>query len=312
MKKIFNYDDVAKISMNYAMYKLNNKNEAKNISQKVTSEFILKDVKGSYKELRSWSFGTTKNMCNKLFRERTNTTSMTEELLIEVLLPEEESNWELREAFRKAYSTLKKEELELLVLYDQTGHSFVQMSELTDKSVGNLQQKIKRIKKHLKATTNLNMGIVCTKKIVTPALDNVLYKFLKSLRENMNAGTLYKMHYYFSKDMIKKIDDTMDIVETINYEIAVEDGIYSICVLYMNSIQETNAFEFSFMFEANRLKVTKAPFTRKLGFCFVPGTPAYEEFEQLRKLYPPDKSGKSTVPQEQIEAIIKKYKKQKK
>ncbi|HHE37657.1 MAG TPA: sigma-70 family RNA polymerase sigma factor [Candidatus Cloacimonetes bacterium] len=207
---------------------------------------------------------------------------------------------------KKALESLTDEQQRTLVLYNICDRNYQQMEEIAEVSAVAIRQRISRINNKLKAITYLNLGMIGTKKIVTPELNNVLYKFLTRFKKNLEESTLHKMYKYFSMADLKDYHGTIKIKETENYEIKLKDCEYQIIVLYQNDDDIREAFDFKFKIENNHLKITAPPKKKTIAATLKNDSEQADKLKELLHLYPPDRTGKSTIPKELLDALIKK------
>ncbi|MBC8385195.1 MAG: hypothetical protein H8E57_06720 [Candidatus Cloacimonetes bacterium] len=146
--------------------------------------------------------------------------------------------------------------------------------------------------------------MLCTKAIVSPELNDVLYIFLTRFKDHLENKTLHKMCYYFSKVDLKEYRESIRIKSVEDYEIALVDSGYDIIVIYWNYIVERKYFGFRFNIENKHLKITVPPQIRQPAVTLENNSDNARKLKKLLHLYPPDKTGKSTIPEELLEALI--------
>ncbi len=310
-KKIFfTYQDAEELSYKYALYKTGNAHISGNIAARTAGLFILNKIEGNIAGIKSWIYLTSRNFCYEYFREikkkRILEDKYKEKLIIDTLLENCETDTSLHAAFRKSLESLTGEQQRTLTLYNICHKDYAQMQEISEISAAALRQRISRINNKLKAVTNLNMGMLCTKKIVTPELNNVLYKFLSRFKKNLEDNTLHTMYRYFSQSDLKDYTETFNIKEIENYEIRMNDCEYQIIVIYKNDNNFKETFDFKFKIENNHLNVTAPPKKKTISASFNKDSDQARELKKLLHLYPPDRTGKSTIPKELLDALIKK------
>jgi hypothetical protein len=228
-------------------------------------------------------------------------------LITESLPGKTETDIRLREAYAKASLCLTDEQLRTLMLYNLCEHDYKQMQEIAEVSVSALRKRISRIKAKLKAITNINMGVTFTRKVETPEINDVLYQFFRSFKKNLEENTLHKMYKYFSSVDLEEYHESIDLKKVKGYELDKFDEEYHVIIVYLNSKDVKEAFEFKFTIKNNSLKVTIPPRKKKITVSYTKGSPLYKAIMKLRDLYPPDPEGRMTIPKELLDRLIKKY-----
>jgi len=309
-KIISGYEDVEYLAYCYAISRTYNYNAAKSIAALTAGAFILQDPQGSYKELRSWVFSTAKHHCSHYFRQQKKADKIARELKLKMMTTftpaSLERDEDLHLAYNEALLSLSDEQFVTIFLYYNCLCNYQIIHEIMGVSINALRMRISRIHKRITALTNLNMGMLYTKKIVTPELNDVLYKFLKRFRKHLENDTLHKMYYYFSKADMKNYNESIRIKNIRKYEIVLVNDEYNILVVYLNKNDEIETFDFKFKIENNHLKITKPPRKRPDAYIFKKDSDQARKLKELLRLYPPDRTGKSTIPKELIDALIKK------
>jgi DNA-directed RNA polymerase specialized sigma24 family protein len=298
-------------SFNYAYSKTKDVYISFSIANKVTHKLMMEHPEGSTSFIESWVITNTKTLCSRYYRDIKKQGNVKQnyrdEYLTGSVFDMTVTDEQLKEKFYEVYRSLTEKELETYSLYHLTKHSFVKMNELTGIPISTLKKRIQRIKQKVKAQTNIKLGVMYTKAVLSPQVKNLIYLFLKRFKKNLEAGTVNKMYYYFSEVEKNNIDKTLDIASVENYEIEVKNGLYTLAVLYSTSANQINAFELSFKILRNHLKVFRLPEILKKGGTFDPNTEAYEKLKKLKNQYPPGKDGESRVPKELIDEIVEKY-----
>ena len=303
-----------KLSFRTALYITGDYNAAKKIASRTAALFLLNHPDEETEDLKGRIYVTSRNFCYEHFRgqkrEETIQNKYKDKLIAETLPGKTETDIRLREAFAKASQSLTDEQLRTLVLYNTCDQDYKQMQEIAEISVSALRKRISRIKAKLKAVTNINLGVTYTKKIVTPELDSLLYNFLLSFKKNLEEDTLSKMYRYFTKKDLEDYHVTIKIMKVKGYEIKKVDVSYHILVIYLNKERVKEAFDFKFTIKNNSLRITMPPRKKKITASHKIGSPLYKEIMKLRKLYPPDREGRMTIPKELLDNLAKKYNQQ--
>ena len=314
-KKNITFSENEKLSFRTALYITGDYNAAKKIASRTASLFLLNHPDKDTEDLKGKIYVTTRNFSYEHFRKQKRDEKLKDKykakLITEILPGETETDIRLREAFTKASQSLTDEQLRTLVLFNTCDHDYKQMQEITEISVPTLRKRISRIKAKLKAETNLNLGITYTQKIVTPELNNVLYKFLCRFKKNLEENTMHKMYRSFSKQDLENYNETIDIVKIKGWDIQKIGDEYFVMVIYLNSEGFKEAFDFKFTIANKNLKITRPPCKKKITASYKKGTPLHTELMKLKKMYPPDGQGRMTIPKELLDNLAKKYNKQK-
>jgi RNA polymerase sigma factor (sigma-70 family) len=191
-KKKYGFKKVEHLSFSFSLYKIRDYHASKDIAGQTAKLFIQKKITDNEDGIRKWIFATTSNLCNEYLRERKKNIKLNKryenKLLLDSILDKSETDEKLRTAFKKAYSNLNEEQKKTIILYYNCDRNYKLMQMITDISTGALRQRISRIKGKLKAETFINMGMIITKKILTPEVEHLLYNFLNSFRTHLEDG----------------------------------------------------------------------------------------------------------------------------
>ncbi|MFC1898203.1 hypothetical protein ACFLYJ_01395 [Candidatus Cloacimonadota bacterium] len=214
----------------------------------------------------------------------------------------------LADAFHEAFKALSEKELDSILLYLRCRKSIKKMQEAIGGSYNALKKRISRIRKKLKAETYKNLGFYGSKKIVTPELDNLIYQFLRRFKQNLEAGTLDKMHYYFSEIHISNFVNNIKIKKIIEYGIEKVGIKYKVWVFYYNfeGVAETFIIEFKIN-EKGNLKIITQPKKFNNPIVFNTDSDEGQRILALLNKYPEDKTGRPKIPKEEIEKILKQH-----
>ncbi|MFC1898205.1 sigma-70 family RNA polymerase sigma factor [Candidatus Cloacimonadota bacterium] len=299
-----------KISFDYALYKTSNVDAAEEISSETISLFLL-----SYKtntNIRRWIINTTKNYCKKYFAKSSNQHKNAKKYradLIEKITPNNiENNMELNNAFKEAFESISDQELNLILYYFQCNESIKMMHENLDISYDALRKQMSRLKQKIKAETNLRLGFIGSKRIVTPQLNNLIIKFIKRFKENLENDTINKMYYYFSEIDIKKYNESFDIKKVFDYDIELNESIYKVWVFFEDKNQNIDSFFIEFYVDNNNhLKIITPPTRTKKVIVIEPDSSEGQMLKELINQFPIDKTGHPKIPKEELEKIIKQF-----
>ena len=311
------YDKLLKklhsIAYTYALYKVGSLDVAEDIASQAIYSYLLKRDQISHENHEGWIYNTSKNYCNQYFEliksERKLKTTLKIRLADEIQqrinetknYAEQEKNT-LLEAVNDVKASLSEKELKTYIFYLRCKRNIKQMHRASGESYSALRQRVSRINRKIKAETFQRMGVITTKKIITPQINIIILKFLQSFKEHLETNTLNKMFYYFSKKDISNYHPTFDIKEVLDYEVDLDDSIYTIHVVFTNKKNESESFYFTFTIENNALKVLQPPTPHKEHYQLI-GEDAELLFTLLQK-YPEDSTGMHNIPEEEL-AILR-------
>jgi DNA-directed RNA polymerase specialized sigma24 family protein len=300
-----------KIAFDYALYRTGNIPAAEDISSQTISLFLLSFNNRS--DARRWIINTSKNYCKKFFakmkKEEKEKNTYREDMLQRISNhPGYEKDGLLHDAFKESFKSLNDMELKTIFYYFQCNENFKEMHSNIGGSYDALRKQISRIKNKLKAETFKRLGYIGSKRIVTPQLNNLIIKFLRRFKKNLEAGTIEKMYYYFSKVDLKNYNPTYEIKEILEYDIDLNDSIYKAWIFFKNKHNVIDSFSIDFFVDdKNHLKIVTPPTkTKKIVII----EPESEEGKQIKKLldtYPIGKSGRPKIPEEEMDKIIKQF-----
>ncbi|MCF7814746.1 MAG: hypothetical protein K9N09_10835 [Candidatus Cloacimonetes bacterium] len=304
-------ENFQKVAFDYALYKTGNLDIARDISSQTISLFLLSFNQNS--DPKKWILNTSKIYCKKYFdtvgREQRQTAKYRTEL-IDIISEQtsSETNHQLNEAFKDSFNTLTNEEFYTILTYFNCNQNLQNMLEIIEISYDALRKKISRIKRKLKAETYRRLGYFGTKRIVTPQLDNLIIKFLKRLKTNLENDSLHKMYYYFSEVDLSNYQEKIHIKKIIDYDIELNNSIYKAWVFYRNPENEPESFTLEFYVDnRNHLKIVTPPTKIEKPVVIDMSSLEGKKIKALLAKYPEDKTGRPSIPPEELERIIKDF-----
>jgi len=303
-----------KLAYNYALYKIGSLDAAEDIASQTIYSYLLKRERIEENNHEGWIVNTSKNYCNQYFElkkkedelHKSLKRNVAEELHVKInssldFLGQEKIN--ISDAVNDAKDTLSKKELETYVFYLQCERNIKKMQRITKGSYPALKQKISRINRKIKAETFQKLGVIATKKIITPQINNVITKFLLRFKENLENNTLEKMYVYFTSENLEKYNPDFHIEKVLDYEVQLKDSIYSIHVVFTNKQGRDESFYFSFLVNNNYLKIVVPPTPHKTHYQI-----SEEDGKRILELlekYPEDSSGVHSFPDEELKLLKK-------
>jgi len=311
-----NLQELKKSAFNYALYTTENIEVANDISSEVISSFLL-----NYQVDRNemgWIINATKNYCKKYFSNIKRSKKIVDSYRNEIMTTLEqhaptEENIELKRAFTESFNALTANELKTILYFFQCNENIKQMNENIGGSYASLRVKISRIKRKLQAETYKRLGFIGSKKIVTPQLNDTLIKFLKSFKENLEADTIEKMYYYFSKVDLSNYKKDIQIKEILEYEIELDNSQYKAWILYTDLSDSIQSFTLEFEVDSkNQLKILSPPLPSPKLMVLETDSNQGKLLLDLMNKYPPDKSGQPSIPPEELDKLMKQLEKENK
>jgi hypothetical protein len=222
-----------------------------------------------------------------------------------------EQDGELHKAYQDALSNLSEEELKTLLFYFQCNSNIKEMHRISELSYASLRKKMSRIKQRLKAQTLRNLGMVASKRIVTPQLDNLIIKFIQRFKENLEAGTLEKMYYYFSRVDLQTYNPSLQIKKIRDYEIELVDNVYKVWVIFINNEDQPDAFTLSFEVDGtNHLRIVTPPTRQQRIVRIAPDSAEFSRLEALLKQATIAKDGTLNLSPDILDSIVAQVEKQ--
>ena len=311
-----NLTNLQKLAFNQALHQTGSIDVAEDISSQTIYTYLLKHDLIDRQNIEGWITNTCKNYCNKHFasfkREkelqkgiRANLAEELEQRISESTNLIETEKDKLSFAFKEAKETLTVEELQTFTLYLQCNRNIKGMAKFTDESYAGLKMRISRILRKLKAETYKKMGMIATKKIVTPQLNDIIMKFLKRFKQHLEDNSLDKMYRYFSKKDLENYNPCFHIVKVLDYEIILKDSIYRVDIVFKNNAGKTDSFYFSFYIEKNHLKIITPPTPPKAYTVIKLDSPEGKKVLELLKKYPESKKGFHDISDEGLKIIDK-------
>ncbi|MCK4654778.1 MAG: sigma-70 family RNA polymerase sigma factor [Candidatus Cloacimonetes bacterium] len=307
-KKLTEYQ---KLAFNYALYRVGNFEAANDIASQTISLFLLSFEKTQNNNAKGWIINTVKNYCKKYFylkqKENQKKNSYRENLIQELdILNSHEYDESLKEAFQESFKALNDQELRIILYFFQCNENIKEMYNVINGSYPALRKQISRIKRKLKAETFRRLGIIGTKKIVTPQLNDVIIKFLQRFKENLENNTLEKMYYYFSEVDLKHYNPSYEIKNILDYDIDLIDSVYKVWVIYKNKEDIGDSFYIEFFVDSkNHLKIITPPTKPKKLIKIASDSEEGQKILTLLKNSPIDKkTGRPKFSSEELEKIL--------
>jgi len=303
--------ELQQISYKYSLYRTGDFNFADEISNEAIGIFLLKADTIEKSNLTGWIVNTSKNLIQSNYRtskkEKRDIEKYQHDLLNRLNANvTEKKNSMINETFTEVLQTLDNDEMKTILLYFQCDEKLKLMNSLLDISYDALRKKISRIKRKLKAETFKKLGGIATKKIVTPQLNKLIIDFLKSFKTNLEANSLEKMYYYFSKIDLDNYNPTYEIAKIIDYEIHFTNSVYKVWIFYKNKNNNTDSFFIEFFVdEKNRLKILTPPQKSKKVFKLSSDSEDGKKILQMLKSAKTDNKGISKFSSDDLEKILK-------
>ena len=296
---------------NYALYRIGNIETAKDIASQTISIFLLTTKKIQEENVNGWLINTAKNYCNQFFDNLTMEQNKIENYRTNILpifqkYIQYEKDEQLNRAFTEAFNSLSDSELKTIFLYFKCDQNVIEMHKIMGESYPALRKKIYRLKRKLKAETFKKLGVIATKKIVTPKLNDLITKFLLRFKENLENKSLNKMYYYFSEVDLKKYNPSYEIKKILDYEIRLTESVYKVWVFFKNKQNQGDSFYIEFYIdENNHLKIITPPTRPKKIIKLDSNSIEAQKIKELLKKSPVDRNGKTKYPIEELEKILK-------
>jgi len=298
-----------KLAYNYALYKVGSLDAAEDIASQTIYSYLLKKERIEENNHEGWIVKTSRNYCNQYFdklkSERQLKSKMIDNMAGELQariyesldFVENEKN-DLIDAVMKAKDELSSKELQTYILFLQCDTNTQRMEEIIGESNEVIRQRISRINRKIKAETYKKLGVITTKKILSPQINDIIKKFLLRFKKHLENNTLNKMFYYFSKKDMSNYKPRFYIKKVLDYEVELEDSIYLIHVVFTNEKDIDESFFFSFTVDNNSLKVLQSPTPHKEHLQL--NLEDTEMILNLLKTYPEDSTGVHNVPDEDL------------
>jgi len=302
------------ISYNYSLYRTGDFDLSDDISMKTIGVFLLKADKIEEDNAIKWIVNTSKIHIKSHFRitkhEHNNIKKYQQNILGKLDSKHiTETDVELRDTFKEVLKTLNIDEMKTILFYFQCEKKIKIMHSLLDISYDALRKKISRIQNKLKAETFKKLGVIATKKIITPKISDLIVKFLKSFKTNLEENSLEKMYYYFSEVDLDNYNPTYEISKILDYEIELVNTIYKLWVFFKNNYSETDSIYIEFFIDdKNHLKILTPPQKSKKVFKFNADSEEGKKILQMINSATVDKTGVSKFSSEELEKILKQTK----
>lgn len=299
------------ISYNYSLYRTGDFDLSDEISLKTIGLFLLKADEIEEDHANKWIINTSKIHIQSHFKttkQDLNNIKKYQQDLLEKLNTNliTETDVELKETFKEVLQTLNIEEMRTILFYFQCDQKIRNMHLLLDISYDALRKKISRIKRKLKAETFKRLGVIATKKIITPRINDLIVKFLKSFKINLEENSLEKMYYYFSEVDLKKYNPSYEIEKIIDYEIELINSIYEVWIIFKNKDNVNDSFFIKFFIDdKNHLKILTPPQKSEKVFKFDTDSEEGKKILQMLNSATVDKTGVSRFSTEELEKILK-------
>lgn len=310
----YNDSDLQKlqqVSYNYSLYRTGDFDLSNDISMKTIGLFLLKADEIEEDNSIRWIVNTSKIHIQSHFRttkkDHDNIQKYQHDLL-EKLTNNflKEKNEDLKLAFKESLNTLNNDEMKTILFYFQCNMKIKNLLPILNISYSTLRKKIARIKHKLKAETFKELGVIVTKKFVSPQINFLIINFLRSFKNHLESNTLEKMYYYFSKIDLDNYNPSYEIVKIIDYEIELINSIYKVWIIFKNKKNETDSFYIKFFIDdKNHLKILTPPQKSEKVFKFNKNSEEGKKILQMLNSAIVDKTGVSRFSTEELEKILK-------
>jgi DNA-directed RNA polymerase specialized sigma24 family protein len=291
----------------YAIYKTGDTDIAKDIAAETIHLAFLK--KDEIENIKHWLIATCNIYCKKYFGRKKKDENLSQKLRNSVVsyLGDDsiERDYELHKAYQEALAEISDKEIQTIIFYFHCEQNVKKMSEITGESYATLRKRIYRIKSTLKAETYKKMGVISSKKIMTPKLNDQITKFLANFKTNLEQNTIHKMKRYFSEIDLQNIHLDFDIEKILDFELGIEDNIYTVYVFFETSAKEPDCLFIKFYVnDKNQLKIVVPPSRGKKLVTMDLNSEAAKKLLELLKKYPTNRFGRTDVPSEEVEKIL--------
>ncbi|MEA2096516.1 MAG: hypothetical protein U9P73_07480 [Candidatus Cloacimonadota bacterium] len=299
------------ISYNYSLYRTGDFELANEISMKTIGLFLLKADGVEDDNAIKWIVNTSKIHIQSHFRtikqDQENIKKYQNDLLEKIASNfMKEKDEKLKIAFKESMNTLTNDEMNTILFYFQCNMKIKILFTILDVSYSTLRKKITRIKQKLKAETFKKLGVIATKKFVSPKINFLIINFLRSFKNNLESNTLEKMYYYFSKVDLNNYDPAYEISKIVDYEIELKNTVYKVWVFFKNIDNITDSFYIEFFIDdKNHLKILTPPQKSEKVFKFNKDSEEGKKILQMLNSATVDKTGVSKFSSEELEKILK-------
>ena len=302
------------MSYNYSLYRTGDFDLSDEISMKTIGLFLLKADEVLNDQANKWIINTSKIHIQEHFRtskQNHDNIKKYNQDIIEKLNTNltSETDSKLEKTFTEVLQTLNNEEMKTILFYFQCNKNISIMHSTLEISNDTLRKKISRIKRKLKAETFKKLGVIATKKIITPKISDLIVKFLKSFKTNLEENSLEKMYYYFSEVDLHNYNPSYEISKTLDYEITLTNSIYKVWIIFKNKKNENDSFYIEFFIDdKNHLKILTPPQKSEKVFKFDENSEEGKKILQMLNSATIDKTGVSRFSTEELEKILNKLK----
>lgn len=297
-----------KLAYHLAIYKTGDVDVAKDIASQTINLFLLKE--DVINNIEPWIISTCYNYCNQYFKSQKNDSILKEKLrnnVIDLMSNQKsEKNIELYNAYKKTLDEMSEEDIRIVLFYHYCNKNAKKMAEVTGESYSKLRKRIYRIKQTIKAETFKKLGVVASEKILSPRLENMIMKFLKSFKYHVENKTLNKMYYYFSEIDLEKYNPDFEIENIFDYRLNLKDNIYTVYVFYNSLQNEVESFYIKFYLNnKNHFKIISPPEKVKKTISLDVDSIIAKKIKAFLHKYPENRTGINDFPKEELEKILK-------
>ena len=299
------------MSYNYSLYRTGDFDLSDEISMKTIGLFLLKANEIEENNATKWIVNTSKIHIQKHFRtskqNHDNIKKYNQDIIEKLSINlTSETDSKLKETFTQVLKTLNNEDMKTILFYFQCNKNIGIMHSTLEISNDTLRKKISRIKRKLKAETFKKLGVIATKKIITPKISDLIVKFLKSFKTNLEENSLEKMYYYFSEVDLHNYNPSYEISKILDYEITLTNSIYKVWIIFKNKKNENDSFYIEFFIDdKNHLKILTPPQKSEKVFKFSEDSEEGKKILQMLNSAIVDKTGVSRFSTEELEKILK-------
>jgi len=174
--------ELQQISYNYSLYRTGDFTLSDEVSMKTIGLFLLKADEIENDNATKWIVNTSKIHFQSHFRitkqDQDNIKKYQHDLLEKITNNfMKEKDEDLRFAFKDSLNTLTNDEMKTILFYFQCNMKIKILFTILEISYPTLRKKITRIKRKLKAETFKKLGVIVTKKFVSPQIDFLIINF---------------------------------------------------------------------------------------------------------------------------------------
>ncbi|MCF7794288.1 MAG: sigma-70 family RNA polymerase sigma factor [Candidatus Cloacimonetes bacterium] len=259
------YNKIFNSALFYSNLIVKNQDEAKDIAQSVTMEYLFIHNKDKIKKLDSWIFITSRNKSYNYLKSRKKDliykANEFKDKITKISSVHQEDVGFIEKINCLPNEIIKSKERKLIIDFYKLKCDLKKLAKKYRLSYQTIRKKIYRIKSEISAYSKKEMGYNNSLEIAGPKLRESIYNFIKKFKKCCENNDIDSMSGYFGDCNIPKKKNKFDISEIVKYRVDYEIyNNYTLWVTYFDSTKQVRCLITEFIITpSNNIRITKYP-----------------------------------------------------